>query len=363
MGYTITYRKKSQSDDAKNETKVSTLQTDALNDFRLSGLQKYMQYAITISAYNSRGDGPVSAEALGHTLEDSPSASPQSVSCLTLSAKNIQISWQAPPKNFCHGIIQGYKLLYEPTYSENDYNIQETKITSSLSTVLHGLKPFTNYSVQVSAFTRAGEGTLSDSVMCTTEETVPDAPERVKFIVSSETSVIISWLPPRHPNGDITKFNVYIRVLEKGQELKIIKEVLQSQYRYFEAKDLNLKKTYEAWVTASTRVGQGPSTPVIKLIPNQLIPAAIISFSQTLSVSYRVDIKLACIFVGYPKATVEWKVLNTRLKNYMPMEVNTDNTLILRNIQRWNEGNYSCMVRNPLGSDHITYQIFVQGEK
>lgn len=42
------------------------------------------------------------------------------------------------------------------------------------------------------------------------------------------------------------------------------------------------------------------------------------------------------------------------------LEVSTDNTLILKNIQRHHEGNYSCFVRNNLGTDQIVYQIYVQ---
>lgn len=77
--------------------------------------------------------------------------------------------------------------------------------------------------LQVLAFTRAGDGVASAIVGCTTEETVPDAPERVKSLVYGESSAIISWLPPRRPNGVITKYTVYIRILDKGQELKIVK--------------------------------------------------------------------------------------------------------------------------------------------
>ncbi|ALC39172.1 Dscam2, partial [Drosophila busckii] len=360
LGYTISYQKQGSPDSVKNHTKVGSLTTEGLNDFRLTGLEKYTQYGIAVSAFNIKGDGPPSDMVMGHTLEDAPSAYPKSVSCIALTAQNIQISWQAPPKELSHGIIQGYKLLYEPGSLESEYNVRETKITSALSTVLHGLQPFTNYSVQVLAFTRAGEGVLSPAVSCVTEEAVPDAPELVKSVVSSESSVIISWLPPRRPNGLITKYNVYIRILEKGQELKILKEVLPAHNRHLEAKDLNFRETYESWVTASTRVGQGPSTPVIKLVPSTSIPAAIISFSQTISVNWRSDIKLACIYVGHPKASAEWKTLNTRSKQQFQLEVSNDNTLSLRNIQRSHEGNYSCVVRNPIGSDHIVYQLYVQ---
>lgn len=362
LGYTIAYQKHGSMDNYQNFTKVSSLGGEGLNDFRLTGLEKYTQYAVTVSAFNVKGDGPPSEVTLGHTLEDVPSAPPQGVACIALTAQNIQISWQAPPKENHHGLIQGYKVLYEPGNFDSDYGTRETKITSALSTVLHGLQPFTNYSVQVLAFTRAGEGISSATVSCTTEESAPDAPERVKSVVKSESSVIISWLPPRRPNGMVTKYNVYIRILDKGQEIKILKESVPSQNLYFEAKDLSARDTYEAWVTASTKIGQGPSTPVIKLIPSPSIPAAVISFSQTLSVSWRVDIKVPCLFVGAPKPHAEWKVLNTRSKKHFRLEVSPDNTLTLRNIQRSHEGNYSCVVRNAIGSDHIVYQVFVEGK-
>ncbi|XP_023037037.2 Down syndrome cell adhesion molecule-like protein Dscam2 [Drosophila willistoni] len=361
LGFIIAYQKHGSSYlSVKNYTKISSLSTEGLNDFRLIGLEKYTHYAITVSAFNIKGEGPPSKVVLSHTLEDTPTAHPTDITCLALTSQNIQVSWQSPPKELCHGIVQGYKILYEPVYVEQEYNSRETKITSALNTVLHGLHPFTNYSVQVLAFTRAGDGLLSPAVTCITEEAVPDAPKRIKSVVSTVSSVIVSWLPPRHPNGLIAKYTIYIRILEKGQELKILKEVLSARTLHFEAKDLDLKESYEAWVTASTRVGQGPSTPVIKLVPSSSIPAAIISFSQSISVSWRADIKLACIFVGNPKVIVEWKVLNIRQKKNIRLEVNHENTLHLRNVERWNEGNYSCTTKNSIGSDQIVYQVYVQ---
>lgn len=223
LGYTIGYHKFGGSDQSYNYTKVGIPGGEGVSDFRLIGLEKYTQYSVTVQAFNSKGDGPASDPVMAHTLEDVPSAPPQSVNCVALTSQNIQVTWQTPPKENLHGVIQGYKLLYEPVNTDMDYGARETKITSALNTVLHGLQPYTNYSVQVLGFTRAGEGVASAIVSCITEETVPEAPERVKSVVNTESSVIISWLPPRRPNGIVTKYIVYIRILEKGQELKIVK--------------------------------------------------------------------------------------------------------------------------------------------
>lgn len=41
------------------------------------------------------------------------------------------------------------------------------------------------------------------------------------------------------------------------------------------------------------------------------------------------------------------------------IESGQDYTLVLRNVQRHHEGNYTCQVRNPLGMDQVIYQILV----
>jgi hypothetical protein len=43
-----------------------------------------------------------------------PEASPRDVRCTALSSDKLQVSWQPPPESLVHGVIQGYRLLYEP---------------------------------------------------------------------------------------------------------------------------------------------------------------------------------------------------------------------------------------------------------
>lgn len=46
----------------------------------------------------------------------------------------------------------------------------DTRKTSDLTIVLSGLKKFTNYSIQVLALTRVGDGAVSKPLYCQTEE-------------------------------------------------------------------------------------------------------------------------------------------------------------------------------------------------
>ncbi|XP_032663877.1 Down syndrome cell adhesion molecule-like protein Dscam2 isoform X7 [Odontomachus brunneus] len=361
LGYTIGYTNLGGDDQSTNTTRVGiTGNGDGSHDYRLTGLRKYTKYSIVVKAFNSKGDGPGSEAVIAHTYEDVPSAPPQNVACTALTGQNIQVTWKPPPSDKVHGVVQGYKLLYEAASgaaSESQAG-RETKISHTLITVLHALSPYTNYTVQVLAYTRAGEGVSSNPVSCTTEETVPDAPERVKAVVSGENAVVVSWLPPRRPNGLLTKYTVYIRVLDQGQEVKISKSILPAQSLHHEATGLKLHESYEAWVTASTKVGQGSSTPVIKFQPSANVPAAIISFGMSIVVPWRVDVNMACLVVGDPKPSVEWRRADMKLQQ--KSNVGPDNTLTLRNVQRNHEDNYSCHAKNSLGTDEITYTLHIQ---
>jgi len=43
-----------------------------------------------------------------------PSAPPQDVICTPVSAHDLQVTWNPPDQAHIHGIVQGYKLFYEP---------------------------------------------------------------------------------------------------------------------------------------------------------------------------------------------------------------------------------------------------------
>lgn len=195
-----------------------------------------------------------------------PSSPPQDVRCTALSSMSLQVSWESPPDSSLNGILKGYKVMWENTDALTESVKPEMKITTALTVVLHSLEKYTNYSIQVLAYTRTGDGVASSPLYCVTEEDLPEMPAAVKAVVSSATSIIVSWQPPLKSNGNITSYNVHIRGL--GPEGKWHRRALPPYQTSYQAEDLHKRSQYEFTIAAVTSVGEGPQTPSITVSPS-----------------------------------------------------------------------------------------------
>lgn len=57
-----------------------------------------------------------------------------------------------------------------PYFITIDENSKDTKITASSETILHGLKKYTNYSMEILAYTSGGDGVRTSPINCQTEQ-------------------------------------------------------------------------------------------------------------------------------------------------------------------------------------------------
>uniref|UniRef100_A0A1I8MHL2 Uncharacterized protein n=1 Tax=Musca domestica TaxID=7370 RepID=A0A1I8MHL2_MUSDO len=362
QGYNVGYKLASSGTTAYNFTSVSGDGDGGTGELLLTGLQKFARYNVVVQAFNQVGPGPLSEPASAQTMEDVPSRAPEDIRCAALTSQSLQVSWQPPAIHHTNGILQGYKLIFEPIlddYSPNKDEVESRK-TTALTTVLTGLRKFTNYSIQVLAHTRMGDGVLSNSIYCHTEEDAPEAPADIKVVVSSPQSLYVSWLPPTEPNGVITKYNLYTRVVNGREELNNEKRSLPSQQSYYEAKNLHPHMEYQFWVTASTRVGEGKSSKVSSQITTNRVPARIVSFGGPIVRPWRSTVTLACTAVGKPKR--EWFKTDVPLRQggLHNTQLLDSGDLIISNLQVSDSGNYSCQVDNGIGTDRLTHMLLVQ---
>merc|ERR1719244_449941 len=145
--------------------------------------------------------------------------SPQEVALTTLSSTIVGVTWKAPPLSSANGNIKGYKVIYGPSKYWYDENTHNTQRETNTETEIKGLKKFTNYSMQVLAFTNGGDGVRSPVYTATTEEDVPGAPEAVKALAMSQDSILISWQIPEEPNGKVLQYSVYIKERDRSRDV------------------------------------------------------------------------------------------------------------------------------------------------
>lgn len=136
----------------------------------LTNLKTYTQYSVVIQAYNKVGAGPLSEDILQYTAEGTPDQPPSDIMCTTLTSQTIRVSWVSPPLESANGVIKGYKVVYAPSELWYDDKNKDYKKTASSDTVLHGLKKYTNYTMQVLATTSGGDGVRSSPIHCQTEQ-------------------------------------------------------------------------------------------------------------------------------------------------------------------------------------------------
>ncbi|XP_063239602.1 LOW QUALITY PROTEIN: cell adhesion molecule Dscam2-like [Bacillus rossius redtenbacheri] len=358
QGYNVGYREASAGGGSFNFTSVAGDGEEGAGELLLGGLAKFARYSVVVQAFNQVGSGPLSEPASAQTLEDVPSMPPQDVRCAALTSQSLQVSWQPPPTSHCNGVLQGYKLHCEPLQQDLGPGADEVEArkTTALTAVLTGLRRFANYSIQVLAFTRVGDGVPSKALYCATEEDVPGPPADIKVVVSSAQSLLVSWLPPADPNGIVTKYNLYTRIVDGRDELNHAKLSLGSQHASYEAQGLQQHVEYQYWVTASTRVGEGQSSRVASQVPTSRVPARIWSFGGAVVRPWRSAVALGCAAVGQPAPRRLW------LRGDRPLrpQVSDAGELLLSGLRRSDAGNYTCRVENPHGSDHVTYRLVVQ---
>ncbi|XP_068899409.1 cell adhesion molecule Dscam1 isoform X6 [Tenebrio molitor] len=366
LGYYVGYRLANSDKPYLFETVEFSREEGKEHHLKISNLKTYTQYSVVVQAFNKVGAGPLSDDIKAYTAEGVPEQPPDKATCTTLTAQTIRVSWVSPPLTAANGVIKGYKVIYGPSDTWFDENTKDTKITAASETILHGLKKYTNYSMEVLAYTSGGDGVRTTPIHCQTEQDVPEAPVAVKALVMSTDSILASWKPPVEPNGIVEYYTVYYKQAqpedskteEKPKSQKIIPN-LRNQNLSYQAKNLDSNLKYEFWVTAATTIGEGQPSKKVTVSPSTSVPAKIASFDDTFTTTYKEDVTLPCLAVGMPSPVIIWKIKGIQFTSNDKIRQQPDGSLFIRDVSRNNAGEYSCHVENDYGQDSVTHQLIV----
>uniref|UniRef100_A0A1A8QQI8 Cell adhesion molecule DSCAM n=1 Tax=Nothobranchius rachovii TaxID=451742 RepID=A0A1A8QQI8_9TELE len=360
-GYQVGYREYSSG--GNYQFSVISVETtgDNAESLVLDNLKKFTQYGVVVQASNSAGTGPSSTEVAATTLEDVPSRPPENVQAVAATPDIISLSWLTPPKDALNGNLLGFRVIYWANLPDGELGEIRNVTTSKPSLELDGLEKYTNYSIQVLAFTRAGDGVRSEQIYTRTKEDVPGPPAGVKAAAASNSVVFVSWLPPLKVNGIIRKYTVFCSNPHPtvSSEFEAAPDVF-----FYRIPNLNRNRQYSIWVVAVTAAGRGNASEIITVKPMAEAPARILTFNRTVTTPWMRDIVLPCKAVGDPSPTIKWLkdingtpapvVIDSR------RSVHGNGSLVIRTVKAEDSGNYTCVASNSFGSDKIVLNLQVQ---
>lgn len=263
-GYNITYR---NVENGSTTSVMSALIDDhTANSHVLDNLEEYAVYEIIMSACNDVGNSKESPSALERTRESVPSVGPINVEANTTSSTTIVVRWAEVPKEHRNGQIEGYKVFYGAA-GRGPVLHKTIQNNNTYTTTLTELKKFVVYHIQVLAYTRLGDGSLSmPPIRVQTFEDTPGAPSNVSFPDVSLTTARIIWDVPEEPNGEILAYRVTYSI-NGSTNLNYSREFPPHE-RTFRATSLHSERYYIFSVTAQTRLGWGKTCSVLVYTTN-----------------------------------------------------------------------------------------------
>ncbi len=263
-GYDITNYKLYRGTSSGGETLYKTL-SNVLN-YNDTDVTNGETYYYQVSAVNSKGEGPRSAETSAKPV-GKPSA-PLSLTA-TPGDEEINLEW-SPPSDDGGSAVTGYKIY-------SGISTSEISIKEEVSTTSYKDTHLTNgkiYYYKVSAVNGVGEGAKT-SIVSATPSGLPGAPLNLEAIRGDE-EIALTWEEPLDDGGAmITSYKIYCDDL-------FVYETSALQYTHT---DLNNGEEYTYIVIAVNTNGEGK-----KSTPDSATPGTVPTMPQNVEVSTYPDL-------------------------------------------------------------------------
>ncbi|XP_069482045.1 receptor-type tyrosine-protein phosphatase delta isoform X10 [Ambystoma mexicanum] len=236
----------------------------ATTRYSVAGLSPYSEYEFKVVAVNNIGRGPPSEPVMTRTSEQAPSSAPRNVQARMLSPSTILVQWDEPEEP--NGQIQGYRVYYTMDSTQHANSWTKHNVVDSHITTISNLVPQKTYFVKVLAFTSVGDGPLSNDIQVITQTGVPSQPLNFKAEPESETSILLSWTPPRSET-----ISSYELVYKDGENVE--KRVTIEPTTTYRLQELKPNSVYYFTLAARSPQGFGASTTEISARTMQSIPS------------------------------------------------------------------------------------------
>lgn len=210
-----------------------------------TGLLPNQAYSYDVQSFTSVGGGDPSSISTVTTHADTPEGvSPPTLT--PLDSTSILAQWTVP--DIPNGVIQKYILYVNESVQYEGM---------ALGTVVLNLGVFTMYSFRVEACTTTcGSSVYSYAI---TMEAAPVGLDPPTLSLSSNESVLVSWLPPSSPNGIITTYSIDRAMVTNGDLgtiTQLVSDIPAPAMQYIDDDStLSPATTYSYRVTAANTAG------------------------------------------------------------------------------------------------------------
>ncbi|XP_023666780.2 phosphatidylinositol phosphatase PTPRQ-like isoform X2 [Paramormyrops kingsleyae] len=249
-----------------------------------TGLRKYADYLLRVTATTSAGQSERSTAVLHLTTGDDLPGSPPVINHdWSITSCSIHLSWLPPVEP--NGLITEYIVELQGPDGTN------RTISHNRSLTFGSLRPFTSYNVLVAAVNRRGVGPYLELLLHTDEAAPASPPWDLHVLNHTADSVWLSWRPSPEPNGVVLFYSFWVQELPSQT---LMYQNSSGPITEAQLTGLRPHRSYQISVSAFTRAGNGDqySNPV--------------TFTTNQTASDVVG-NLSCIGVTWDSVHLEWE--------------------------------------------------------
>ncbi|TRY81509.1 hypothetical protein DNTS_009917, partial [Danionella cerebrum] len=257
LGYKVHYWEKER----QNETEKELVLFVPNMSVQLKNLTSYRSFLVQLCAFNTAGDGPLSAAKAARTLPSAPSA-PSHMMFSEVTGSSVNVSWGVPLQP--NGVLEGYRVMYEPTAPV--HGVSKTVMVDIKGNWQRWLKvrDLTRgiiYRFKVQARTIAYGPELEANITAGPVEGSPGSPVQTS-ITKSSSALTLHWTKGLEGTGPITGYVIEARPSDEGLWDSFVKHLSPRTFSYTISLDrLRSGVAYEFRVIAVNRFGYGDPSP------------------------------------------------------------------------------------------------------
>ncbi|XP_065581369.1 protogenin B-like isoform X2 [Artemia franciscana] len=167
---------------------------------------------------------------------------PFNLKATAISSTQVLLSWQRP-KNIPADEIKAFTVHYMPT----DGGDELQDLSANVTCKIEKLRPYTNYTFYVRAYSRKSASDQSDRVTVTTGEDVPVVAPEVTLVPLNPTTLFVTWqkLPEHLIRGSATHNRIECR---RHKQQKSDMYVVKPEVQEYIIRDLHPGKKYDVRV-------------------------------------------------------------------------------------------------------------------